>query len=99
MKVHGTSYLVGNVVVLKKENAGELEVGLIQVIVYSGNKLHFLVKTHVARQNKYNLYISQDGRSERLWVRLENLLDYYPLTCLGSSGSFRFVLHHFVSEK
>ena len=99
VKVHGTSYVMGNVVVLKKENAGELEVGLIQIMVHSENKLHFLVKTHIARQNKFNLYISQSSQSERLWVQLEDLLDYYPLTCLGSSGSFRFVLPHFISEK
>ena len=58
VKIHGTLYVPGNVVVDAKPNPGELRVGVIHLIVYANSKIIFLCKLFSAMQNLQNLYIS-----------------------------------------
>ena len=99
LKIYGTRYEAGKVLILNKMNHGHLKVGLIRSISFLENKVNFLVRTFEANQSKFGFYVTTKSLSEDESVVFENLGDYYPVEMVGTIRSFSFVLHHFVSDK
>ena len=99
VKVFGTCYTLGSAVFLRKQYFGEYQVGVIKGIILFQNGLFFLCRVALVAQNEHNIYQSTHIESENVWVQLEKLLDYYPVTTVGSQTSFKLLMHHFVSEK
>ena len=99
VKVYGTSYKLGNVVVLDKKQFGELFLGVIKLMVFSNKKLQLYCSSIRALQSRHNFYMTQEPSNENIWITLENIKDYYPLTLIGKPNSFRISLHHFISKK
>ena len=98
IKILGTLYSPGSILVLKKLEPGALEVGLLKTISFHEEKVSFGVEAFLVKLNKYNFYVSVEKVSEFVKVDYDDLLDYYPLKRYGSLLSFSFPLHHFISE-
>ena len=100
VKVFGTSYIPGTLIVLEKKDFGELDVGLVHRIIISNVKPIFYCSIYKAYQNKFNQYVATLKLHVGKWVHLKELQDYYPLTKIRTDNSslFKFNLHHFVSE-
>ena len=98
VKVFGTHYEAGQVLILKKLCHGLLKIGLIQCISYNGIALNFCVTTFEASQSKFGFYVTTKFLSDFEATNLDDLADYYPLEMVGPSNSFSFILHHFVSS-
>ena len=99
VKIHGTRYEAGKVLILNKMNHGHLKIGLIRSISFLETKVNFLVRTFEANQSKFGFYVTTKSLSEDESVVFENLADYYPVEMVGTIRSFSFILHHFVSDK
>ena len=99
VKIHGTRYEAGKVLILNKMNHGHLKIGLIRSISFIETKVNFLVRTFEANQSKFGFYVTTKSFSEDESVVFENLADYYPVEMVGTIRSFSFILHHFVSDK
>ena len=98
VKIYGTLYLPGNVLVLKKMSSGTLKVGLLRNISFFEEEISFGVTTFMAQQNRYNFYVTMELLSEFEKVMYKDLQDYYPLQKYGTVDVFSFPLHHFISE-
>ena len=100
-KIFGTQYKPGSLLVLGKEDFGELDVGLVHCIVVSKGKPVFHCSTFKAFQNQHNYYVATTKIKDSRWILLKEVFDYYPLTKIrtkDSSNFFMFNLHHYVSE-
>ena len=99
IKIYGTLYIIGNVLVLMKLSPGTLKVGLIKAISFHEEEVNFGVTTFVALQNRYNFYVTTEKMSDFETLNYKDLQDYYPLQRYGALDAFSFPLHHYVSEK
>ena len=99
VKVFGTLYSIGDVVIIDKLSHGTLKVGLIQFIALHGREVYFCCSCFRAEQSRYNFYVSTEEMSTAEIVGLKNIHDYFKLKRVGSISSFRFSLHHFISSK
>ena len=97
VKVFGTRYEAGQVLVLKKLSHGLLKIGLIKHISFNGTSVKFCVRTFKASQSKYGFYVTTKFLSQFEVTELDDLADYYPLEMVGTADSFSFILHHFIS--
>ena len=98
VKVFGTHYEAGQVLILKKLCHGLLKIGLIKCISSNGISLNFCVSTFEASQSKFGFYVTTKFLSDFEATNLDDLADYYPLETVGPNNSFSFILHHFVSS-
>ena len=98
VKVFGTLYSPGNILILKKELPGTLEVGLLRTISFYEEQVNFGIETFLVQLNKFNIFVTVEKLSEFQKVDYKNLHDYYPLQRHGTMDSFSFSLHHFISE-
>ena len=98
IKIYGTSYENGKVLVIKKVEHGKLKVGLIKAISFFKDKVHFVVKTYEANQSKFGSYVTTKFLAENEIVQYDLLSDYHPLEMIGPSDSFFFILHHYISN-
>ena len=99
IKIFGTLYVTGNILVLKKLSPGTLKVGLLRAISFYEDKVNFGVEVFTVLQNRYNFYVTTSRVSEFEKVDYHDLQDYYPLQRYGPIDAFSFPLHHYVSEK
>ena len=99
IKIFGTLYVPGNILVLEKLSPGTLKVGLLKAISFYEDTVNFGVEVFTVLQNRYNFYITTAKVSEFEKVDYQDLQDYYPLQRYGPVDSFSFPLHHYVSEK
>ena len=99
VKIFGTHYEAGKVVVLSKVGHGLLKVGLIKSISSNGKNVTFCVSTFEASQSKFGYYVTTKTLSQFEVVAHDALADYYPLEIMGTANSFSFILHHFVTDK
>ena len=97
VKIHGTLYSPGMIVVMKKEALGVLKVGLIRIIAFQEGKICFGCSTFLAMQSRYNFYVTREEISMFETINYDDLQDYYPLTRIGTTSAFRFALHHYIS--
>ena len=97
VKVFGTRFEAGQVLILKKLAQGHLKIGLIKNISFNGTTVNFCLKTFEASQSKYGFYVTTKFLLNSEVTDLEDLADYYPLEMVGASDSFSFILHHFIS--
>ena len=98
LKILRTLYSPGMVLVVNKKSAGVVKVGIIRLIAFNDEKVFFGLSTFLARQSRYNFYVSIEDMDCFEIKSYDDLQDYYPLTRLGSTSSFRFALHHFISS-
>ena len=98
VKIFDTQYQAGKVVVLKKLSHGLLKIGLIRSLSFNGKVVNFCLTTFEASQSKFGFYVTTKYLSSFEAVDFDNLLDYYPLEIVGTTESFSFILHHFVSS-
>ena len=97
IKIWGTNYEPGMLVVIRKELFGELTVGLLKALAVTDNKVVFGCETFLANQASYNYYVSVKKIKSMEIVDVENLSDHHPLLRVGTSTNFSFALHHFIS--
>ena len=83
IKVHGTLYSIGSIVVLDKECHGELVVGVVKMMIFSNNRLVLYCSSFEVMQNRHNIYMTQRLLNENVWIPIEKLKDYHPLTAIG----------------
>ena len=95
--IFGTKFQTGNVIIIKKESFGSLKVGMIRSMSFCDNEVNFAVATFIANQSKHGFYVTTKALSSCERVDFQSLLDYHPLEMIGSSKSFLFTLHHYVS--
>ena len=99
VKIFGTKYEPGNILVLEKICHGLLKIGLIKSLVSDGKIVTFCVTSFEASQSKFGFYVTTKFLSNFETVKFEELADYYPLEMTGTHKSFSFFLHHFVADK
>jgi hypothetical protein len=97
IKIWGTNYEPGMLLVVKKELFGELTVGLLKVIAVTGSKVTFGFETFLANQANHNYYVSVKKINSMEMVDAQDLCDHHPLLRDGTSSNFSFSLHHFIS--
>ena len=99
IKIFGTLYVTGNILVLKKMSPGTLKVGLLRAISIYEDRVNFGVEVFMVLQNRFNFYVTTSRVSVFEKVDYQDLQDYYPLQRYGPIDAFSFPLHHYVSEK
>ena len=97
VKIYGTLYKPGMIVVMKKQSLGVLKVGLIRIIGFQNDQILFGCSSFIAKQSRYNYYVSTEDQDVFEFISYDNLQDYYPLLRIGTTSAFRFSLHHFIS--
>ena len=98
VKIHGTVYSPGMIVVMKKESLGVLKVGLIRIIAFQDDLVYFVCSTFIAMQSRYNFYVTRGEQAPSEIISYDDLQDYYPLLRIGTTTDFRFALHHYISS-
>ena len=98
LKILGTLYTPGMVAVIEKRAFGVLKVGILRVIAFQDEQVFFGFSTLMAIQSRYNFYVSTEDLDKFETKSYDELHDYYPLTRIGSTSSFRFALHHYISS-
>ena len=98
VKIHGTLYNPGMIVVMKKQSLGVLKVGLVRIIALQNKQVFFGCSTYIAMQSRYNYYVTTKDLEAFEIVSGDKLQDYHPLLKIGTMSGFRFPLHHFISS-
>ena len=98
IKIFGTLYSPGMVLVMKKESYGVLKVGIIRIISFKGGRVTFGCSKFTAMQSRNNFYVSTENLSSFEFISYDALEDYYPLQRIGDLNKFRFSLHHYISS-
>ena len=100
VKVFGTKYEPGAVVVLGHYTYGEMLVGLIKYLAFYKDKFVLGCSPFKMKLNKIGHYVADCGSSRNLVKNLkyEDLADHQPLFRYGTSKTFEIIPHHFVSS-
>ena len=99
VKIWGTNYEPGMLIVLRKDEFGELTVGLLKGIAVVDGKVLFGCETFLSSQSKHNYYLAlKKIKDLEIWDS-EEIVDHHPLTRIGTATNFAFSLHHYVSWK
>ena len=77
IKIWGTNYEPGMLVVVRKELFGELTVGLLKALAVTGKKVVFGCETFLANQASHNYYVSVKKLNSMEIVDVENLSDHH----------------------
>ena len=99
IRIYGTLYIPGNVIVIKKVSPGTLKAGILKCIAFYEGIVSFGVSSFIIQQNRYNLYVTTKKVSDFETIQYQDLHDYYPMQRHGTLDSFSITLHHFISEK
>ena len=97
VKVWGTKYEPGMLVVPQVLSYGILKVGLIKALIVDGSKVYFKCDCFRAELGVGGIYTTKN-QLDCCVCELSCLADHKPLKRLGSLTDFSFVLHHFISE-
>ena len=97
VRIYGTCYESGSILILGKINHGTLKVGVVRCISVWNEDVNSLVSTYEACQSRYGFYVTTKSFSSYEDVDYSNLADYHPLKMIGSLAGFSFVLHHYIS--
>lgn len=98
IKIFGTLYSPGMVLVMKKESFGVLQVGIIRIISFQGGRVMFGCSKFTAMQSRNNFYVTTENLDSFEFISYDALEDYYPLLRIGDVNMFRFSLHHYISS-
>ena len=98
ISVYGTSYEPGNVLVLHKEDVGEMTVGVVKAIGFFKGEVFFGCTIFEARQSVNGYYVTIKKVRNFFKQSYNKLADHNPLLRVGPTDSFSFSLHHFVSK-
>ena len=100
LKIFGTTYEVGMVLVLDKSNVGQtLKIGLIRRMSFLNEEVTFCCSCFEAEQSYAGYYVATKKMEHLCIVKHSQLYDYCPLQRIGSVNNFVFCLHHFISRK
>ena len=98
IKIFGTKYEAGMVVILSKGDCGKMIVGVLKSIsVHKGN-VRFGCTVFEALLSKHCYYVTTKKIQNYEIVSHDNLADHQPLLRIGTIDEFIFALHHFVSK-
>ena len=97
IKIFGTKYEAGMIVVLKKEKFGEMLVGLLRAIAFINGTVFFGCRSFEVKQSRNGFYVSTRSCSDLEIVDVGELADHHPLHRLGTPENFVVALHHYVS--
>ena len=95
VKIYGTMYACGKVVVIENLKHGLLKVGMIRAMCFDDD-VQFLVTSYNARQSRFGYYVTTEVVVKDESIAYLSLYDYYPLDVTGVSGCYTFSLHHFI---
>jgi len=95
VKVFGTNYKAGQLIVTEVICPDILVVGEIKKVVVRRNKAMFLVSLHECARDALNVFQSCPKNKLKL-VSYSRLPDFKPLMKRGQGESFSFVLHHYL---
>ena len=98
VKVFGTKYEPGMILILHKNCFGSLKVGLLNAIACSREETFFGCTVYEALQSKHGYYVTTVKLNSLKIINQKNLADHHPLKRSGTSERFCFSLHHYVSE-
>ena len=98
IKIFGTKYEAGMILVLEKSDFGEMKVGLLRAISFIRETVVFACSVFEAFQSKHCFYITTQKLKDFFMINHSNLGDHQPLQRIGTADKFCFSLHHFVSE-
>ena len=98
IKIFGTLYSPGMLVVMEKESFGVLKVGIIRIIAFQGGRVIFGCSKFTAMQSRNNFYVTTENLCKFEFISCDDLQDYYPLIRIGDLNMFRFCLHHYISS-
>lgn len=93
VKIKGTTYRAGHVLVTKAISCDVLEVGTVHEIVLRENKVLFLLSLHHASRSFLGFFEALPCETVGI-VQYEDLADFKPLIGRGKNACFPFVLHH-----
>ena len=99
LKIYGTEYIPGMLLVLGKESHGVLKVGLIRLITLRDESVSFGCSVFISKQSRDNYYVSTEDSNLFEMTSYEALQDYHPLLRVGPVWGFKFSLHHFISSR
>ena len=99
IKIFGTKYEPGMILVLRKSGFGALEVGVLRFISYKNEKVIFCCTVFEAFQSKHCYYVTSKKSQDFEMMSYDRLGDHYPLHRIGTADKFCFSLHHYISEK
>ena len=99
VKFKGQSYRAEDVIVIDAINRDEVEVGVVQGIVYKDDTLYFLIfRYHAIRDYRHRYFVTVNTDLPLLsFFNAEHIVDYKPLVKHGSFSKFKFALHHHIS--
>ena len=99
IKVFGTNYEPGAVLVLAKTGFGEImRVGVLRAIAVENDQVVFGYTCLEAQQSKHGFYVTTKQLSNFEMCKISELADHQPLQKIGPAESFRFCLHHYISN-
>ena len=99
IKIFGTSYDPGMVLVLTKEDCGEvMKVGILRAIAVDKEEVFLGVVSFEAQRSQHGYFVTTKQVNSFEIVNHSQLADYSPLQRIGPADTFRFCLHHYVSS-
>ena len=98
IKIFGTVYETGMVLVVEKRDLGEIKVGILQAISFYREKVTFGCTVFEALLSKHGYFVSSKKVSDMETFKLGSLPDHHPLQRVGTASKFCFSLHHYVSQ-
>ena len=97
VSIWGTKYNIGEILIIKKPDAGELDIGVIFAIAVINNEVIFGCEGFKAFQNKNNVYVTH-SKLNNIVIEHANLADFHPLVRHGTPTNFMFVLHNYITQ-
>ena len=90
IKIYGTQYEAGMLVVIEKKDFGEVLVGVLKAFAYVKKEALFACTVFEAMQSKYGYYITTKKIKDIEVVKQSILADPHPLQRIGTADKFSF---------
>ena len=97
IQILGQSYKKSDLIVLEIFDCDYMTVGLLQAAVVQGNTVYFVLRKCRASRQWMRFFQSSTIDPVSSIVESSTIADYKPLNKRGTSDSFIFFLHHFLS--
>ena len=99
IKIFGTKYEAGMVLIISKGDFGTMVVGVLKAISFHKEIVMFGCTVFEALLSKHCYYVTtKKVRGDFQIINHSNLADHQPLQRIGTIEDFIFPLHHFVSQ-
>ena len=97
------NFVVGDVIVIDRDDLIVMDVGLVKAILVSRGSLSVIVRRYKAVMiGQLPLYLCSSDRNDFMHnglvsVSMGDVIDYYPLMKRGTEDRFVIIMHHHVS--